>query len=90
MSLFEQLLAEYNHGAHGVDMIDGLNPAAAFLLVEESPNSGHWLTTHDSMLDAAEYVETQDEGSWRVKQLVDLQSGETFIAVTTVTWKKES
>jgi hypothetical protein len=84
VTVFEQLLEQYDGG--GVAMTDSLNPDAAYLLVEESPLSGYWLTTHDSLHEAGEYFANQEDGSWQAKQLVDLRTGEAYAAVITVTW----
>lgn len=90
-TIYADLLAQYDNIA-GIEsaMTESLNPAAAFLLVEESPLSGYWLTTHDSLEEAGAYFANQEDGSWQAKQLVDLRTGETYSAITTVTWKKES
>lgn len=99
VTIFEQLVARYDEVA-GIEsaMRESLNPSAAFLLVEEAPLGGYWLTTHDSLEAAGAYFADQEDGSWQAKQLVDLRTGETYSAghhrdmeegIMTLTWQSQ-
>lgn len=72
------------------DLTDGL-PADTyfvFLLIEESiRTSQYWLSLHESPAEAADYHINQEYAEdWKILDLVDLRSGETFDGELSVTW----
>jgi hypothetical protein len=79
-----ELVAKYppqDPGALPDDVGEG-EPEHRFLLVERTHYDGlHYLTTHETPEDAADYHDGQEyPDDWSIVELIDLDTGRTFDA----------
>lgn len=75
----------FTDAAKGADWFEN---GGRFLLIEQNTRGeGWWASRHGTAQEAATYHDEQEyAGDWYECRLVDLDSGETFDALTTTTW----
>lgn len=73
-------LVEHADSGHALGHDEGCAYGERFLLIEENVRGGYWLTTFDTIEEAAEYHASQEyAGEWTAtEEIVDLDTGQRF------------